>query len=38
MLARPTGEVLEESDSRMWQMVFAHVMGVHARLSFENVV
>jgi transposase len=35
------GQILGESDSRMWRMwrmLFAHVKAAHARLTFEDVV
>ncbi len=38
MPVKRTGQILGESDSRMWRMLFAHVKAAHARLSFEDVV
>ena len=38
MPVKRAGQILGESDSRMWRMLFAHVKAAHARLSFENVV
>jgi transposase len=38
MPVKRAGEILGESDSRMWRMLFAHVKAAYARLSFENVV
>ncbi len=38
MPVKRAGQILGESDSRMWQMLFAHVRAAHARLSFGNVV
>jgi transposase len=32
------GQILGESDTRMWRMLFARVKAAHARLSFGNVV
>ena len=32
------GQILGESDTRMWRMLFAHVKAAHARLSFDTVV
>ncbi len=33
-----SGQILGESDTRMWRMLFAHVKAAHARLSLDNVV
>ena len=38
MPEKRAGQILGQSDSRMWWMVFAHVKAAHARLSFDNVV
>jgi transposase len=38
MPVKRAGQILGESDSRMWRMLFAHVKAAYARLSFENVV
>ena len=38
MPVKRAGQILGESDSRMWRMLFAHVKAAHARLSFDNVV
>ena len=38
MPVKRAGQILGESDTRMWRMLFAHVKAAHARLSFENVV
>jgi transposase len=38
MPVKGAGQILGESDSRMWRMLFAHVKAAYARLSFENVV
>ena len=38
MPVKRVGQILGESDSRMWRMLFAHVKAAHARLSFDNVV
>jgi len=38
MPVKRAGQILGESDSRMWRILFAHVKAAHARLSFENVV
>jgi transposase len=32
------GQILGESDSRMWRMLFARAKAAHAKLSFDNVV
>ena len=32
------GQILGESDTRMWRMLFAHVKAAYERLSFDNVV
>ena len=38
MPVKRAGQILGESDSRMWPMLFAHVKAADARLSFDNVV
>jgi transposase len=38
MPVKRAGQILGESDSRMWRMLFAHVKAAHARLNFDNVV
>ena len=38
MPVKRAGQILGESDTRMWRMLFAHVKAAHARLSFDNVV
>ena len=38
MPVKRAGQILGESDSRMWRMLFAHVKAAHDRLSFDNVV
>jgi transposase len=38
MPVKRAGQILGESDTRMRQMLFAHVKAAHARLSFDNVV
>jgi hypothetical protein len=38
MPVKRAGQILGESDTRMWRMLFAHVKEAHARLSFDNVV
>ncbi len=38
MPVKRAGEILGESDSRMWRMLFAHVKAAYERLSCENVV
>ena len=38
MPVKRAGQILGESDSRIWRMLFAHVKAAHARLSFDNVV
>jgi len=38
MPVKRAGQILAESDTRMWRMLFAHVKAAHARLSFDNVV
>jgi transposase len=32
------GEILGETDQRLWRMLFAHVQAAHAQLSMEQVV
>ena len=38
MPVKRAGQILGESDTRMWRTLFAHVKAAHARLSFDNVV
>jgi len=38
MPVKRASQVLGQSDTRMWQMLFAHWEGAHARLSFDNLV
>ena len=38
MPVKRAGEILGESDSRIWRMLFAHVKAAYERLSFDNVV
>jgi transposase len=38
MPVKRAGQILGESDTRMWRMLFVHVKAAHARLSFDNVV
>ena len=38
MPVKRAGQILGESDTRMWRMLFAHVKAAYERLSFENVV
>ena len=38
MPVKRAGQILCESDSRMWRMLLAHVKAAHASLSFDNVV
>ena len=38
MPVKRAGQILGESDTRMWRMLFAHVKAAHARLSFDTVV
>ncbi len=38
MPVKHAGQILGESETLMWRMLFAHVKASHARLSFENVV
>ncbi len=38
MPVKRAGEILGESDQRMWRMLFAHVDAAYARLSLEEVV
>ena len=38
MPVKRAGQILGESDSRMWRMLFPHVKAAHARLSFNNLV
>jgi transposase len=38
MPVKRAGQILNESDTRMWRMRFVHVKAAHARFSFDNVV
>ncbi len=38
MAVKRSGQILGESDTRMWRMHFAHVEAAHARLSVDTVV
>ncbi len=38
MPVKSAGQILGESDTRMWRMLFAHVNAAYERLIFENVV
>ena len=38
MPVKRAGQILGESDTRMWRMLFAHVKAAYERLSFENVI
>jgi transposase len=38
MPVKGVGQILGESDTRMWRMLFAHVKAAYERLSFENLV
>ncbi len=38
MPVKRAGQILGESDTRMWRMLFAQLKAAHARLSFNNVV
>jgi transposase len=38
MTVKRAGQILGESESRMWRMLSVHVKVAHARLSFDNVV
>jgi transposase len=38
MPVKRAGQILGESDTRMWRMLLAHVEAACERLSFENVV
>jgi transposase len=38
MPVKRAGQILGESDTRMWRMLFAHVKAAYARLSFGKVV
>ena len=38
MPVKRAGQILGESDTRMWRMLFAHVKAAYERLNFENVV
>jgi transposase len=38
MAVKRAGQILRESDTRMWRMFFAQLKAAHSRLSFDNVV
>jgi transposase len=38
MPVKRAGQILGESDTRMWRMLFTQVKAAHARLGFDNVV
>ena len=38
MPVKRASQILGESDTRMWRMLFVHVKAAHAGLSFDNVV
>jgi len=38
MPVKKAGEILGETDTRLWRMVMAHVQAAHAQLSMEEVV
>ena len=38
MPVKRAGQILGESDTRMWRMLFAHVKAAYERSSFDNVV
>ena len=38
MPVKRAGQILGESDTRMWRMLFTHMKAAYERLSFENVV
>jgi transposase len=38
MPVKRAGQILGESDTRMWRMLFAHVKAANERLSFDKVV
>jgi transposase len=38
MPVNKVGEILGETDPRLWRMLFAHVEAAHARLSMEDVI
>lgn len=38
MPVKRAGEILKETDPRLWRMLFAHVEASHAQQSMENVV
>ena len=38
MPVKRAGQILGESDTRMWRMLFAHVKAAYERLSFDTVV
>ncbi len=38
MPVKRAGQILGESDTQMWRMLFAHVKAAYERLSFENVI
>ena len=37
MPVKRTDHILDESDLRVWWMLFVHVKAAHARFSFDNV-
>ncbi len=38
MPVKRVGQILGESDTRMWRILFAHVKAAHTWLGFDNVV
>jgi hypothetical protein len=38
MPVKRAGQILGESDTRLWRMLFDRLKAAHARLSFDNVV
>jgi hypothetical protein len=38
MPVKRAGQILGESDTRMWRMLFAHVKAAYERLRFDTVV
>jgi transposase len=38
MPVKRAGQILGESNTWMWRMLFAHVKATYERLSFDNVV
>ena len=38
MPVKRAGQILGESNTQMWRMLFDHVKAAHARLSFDKVV